>query len=586
VTRAEPVAEPVPGQLDRRSITVPPSPEEYPEVDIAIVMESTYPFLKGGVSAVVHDIVNGNQDLTFGIIHIAWDSQSPSEDLYGMPGNVRWVRTVYLSMQEHREDFTALRPADLGLKARARAALSARLFDALDSILAGDMEPMWQLYDEGMNPRTRRYPLWALLGSKEFMTAVRRRLTGLGLPLTETFWLLREFFSLACAVLSADLPKAKVYHAHTTGYAALLGAAAARQNGGRFLLTEHNLYVRDTVNELLQRSMALTLTAQDWRVFDVTPVQRAWMAWWTEMGRFCYPSAEAITYLYPKAITEAADLGAPVEKSVIIPNGMVINDFAGVSRRREEITQQILADDGTRIWRLVYIARVVPIKGLADLISTIHQLVQRGITNLHLDILGPTDHTPDYYMLCRGKARTLGVEDYLTFRGTVNVRELLGEFDVLMLPSYNEGQPIVVLEAMTAGIPTVGTDVGGMQQLIEDPLTTPGGRTWEPCGILVQPVRPGHTEGLADALQTLMRDPEMYARMAMNARGRVAGFFQLEDAMGAYNRLYKELGGLPTMDMEGSLLDARPGPQEAGRAAGDRPHRNHSTRLRRPAGGQ
>jgi hypothetical protein len=55
---------------------VPPSPEEYPEVDIAIVMESTYPFLKGGVSAVVHDIVNGNQDLTFGIIHIAWDSQS------------------------------------------------------------------------------------------------------------------------------------------------------------------------------------------------------------------------------------------------------------------------------------------------------------------------------------------------------------------------------------------------------------------------------------------------------------------------------------------------------------------------------
>ena len=526
---------------------------DHPEVDVAIVMESTYPFLKGGVSAVVHDIVSGNRDLTFGIIHIAWDSQSPHEDLYGMPSNVRWVRTLYLSMQEHREDFTALRPGDLGLKRRARGALANRLFDALESILAGDMDPMWQLYDEGMNPRTRTYPLWALLGSKEFMTAVRQRLTGLGLPLTETFWLLREFFSLACAVLGADLPKAKVYHAHTTGYASLLGAAAARQNGGRFLLTEHNLYVRDTVNELLQRSMALTLTAQDWRTFDVAPVQRAWMAWWIEMGRFCYPSAEAITYLYPKAITEAVDLGAPVEKSVVIPNGMVINNFAEVARRREAATQQILADDGTRVWRLVYIARVVPIKGLADLITTIHQLVQRGITNLHLDILGPTDHTPDYYRLCREKARTLGVEDYLTFRGTVNVRELLGEFDVLVLPSYNEGQPIVVLEAMTAGIPTVGTDVGGMEQLIQDPLTTPGGRTWGPCGMLVQPVAPWHTEGMADALHTLMRDTEMYERMARNAKGRVAGFFQLEDAMGAYNRLYKELGGLPAMDMEESL---------------------------------
>ena len=33
---------------------------------------------------------------------------------------------------------------------------------------------------------------------------------------------------------------------------------------------------------------------------DPTPVQRAWMTWWIEMGRFCYPSAAAITYLYPE----------------------------------------------------------------------------------------------------------------------------------------------------------------------------------------------------------------------------------------------------------------------------------------------
>ena len=42
----------------------------YVDVDVAIVMESTYPYLKGGVSAVVHDIITGNPDLTFGIIHI------------------------------------------------------------------------------------------------------------------------------------------------------------------------------------------------------------------------------------------------------------------------------------------------------------------------------------------------------------------------------------------------------------------------------------------------------------------------------------------------------------------------------------
>jgi len=434
-------------------------PSTYPYVDVAIVAESTYPYLKGGVSAVIHDIVQGNQDLTFGIIHLTWDRDSAHEDLYGMPSNVSWVRPVYLSMTEHTEDFRELTARDLKMRPSARDRLAERMLDAVQGIFNGDPGPMWELYDEGMNPRTREFPLWALLGSKEFMVAVSKRLVTLDLPLVESFWLMREFFSLACAVLGNDLPAAGVYHAHTTGYAALIAAAAARQNDGKFLLTEHNLYVRDTVNFMLERSMALTLGANDWREFDVTPQHRAWMAWWIEMGRFCYPSAEMITYLYPKAVTEAVDLGAPIERSVVIPNGMVVRTFEGVVQQRLKAVEEIKAQGVDRTWRLVYIARVVPIKGLTDLIGTVALLVERGITNFHLDILGPTDHAPDYYRMCREKARTLNVESYLTFRGTVNVRELLGEFDILVLPSYNEGQPIVVLEAMTAGIPTVGTSV-------------------------------------------------------------------------------------------------------------------------------
>jgi glycosyltransferase involved in cell wall biosynthesis len=544
--------------------------QRYPDVDVAIVTESTYPFLTGGLSAVVHDIVKGNQDLSFGIIHITWDRDSPHEDLYGMPDNVRWLRPVYLSMQEHRDDFTRLKPTSLRMGPRARTLLSHSIFDAVESIVAGDMEPMWSLYDDGINPRTRSYPLWAVLGSREFMTAVRERLN-LDLPLANTFWLLREFFSLICAVLGDEMPRARVYHAHTTGYAALLGAAAARAHGKKFLLTEHNLYVRDTINTLLERNMALPVTALDWRTMDVSPIERAWMMWWIEMGRFCYPSAEAITYLYPKAILEGADLGTPVEKSIVIPNGIVVRDFYAVWQKRQQVIRRIVADDGRRTWRLVYIARVVPIKGLADLIQTIHQLVQRGITNIHLDILGPTEHDPDYYRLCREKARRLGVEDYLSFRGTVNVRAMLSDFDILVLSSYNEGQPIVALEAMAAGVPIVSTDVGGMAQLIDDELTTPGGRTWGRCGYLVPPISAGRTERLADALQALMNDPEAYARMAHNARGRVWSFFQLEDAMGAYNHLYRELGDLPVATLKDDTAPQRliaAVPQRSGRSGG------------------
>jgi len=517
-----------------------PRDEDLSLVDVAIVAESTYPFLRGGVSAVVQDIVEGNQDLTFGIIHIAWDSDAPSTALYEVPANVLWVHTVYLSMREHRDDFLRLGSQALGMRGAARARLAHRVYDVLESILAGETEPTWELYDEGMNPRTQTYPLWALLGTREFMTATRDRLPGLGLPLTDTFWLLRDFFSLACAVLGHDFPAARVYHAHTTGYASLIGAAAARQNDGKFLLTEHNLYVRDTINTLLDRNMQLPVTLSDWREFEVTPVQRAWMAWWIEMGRLCYPSAAAITYLYPRAITEAVDLGSPVEKSAIIPNGMTVGDFDAVYQQRLQALEDISAGDSTRKWRLVYIARVVPIKGLLDLISTVHILVQRGITSFHLDVLGPTYHTPDYYTACQNKVRELRVEDYLTFHGTVDVRSMLGDFDLLVLSSYNEGQPIVVLEAMTAGIPTVGTEVGGMAQLITDPLTTKNGHTWQACGLLVDP---GLTDQMADALQTVMQDRAMYEQFARNARGRIIDFFQLKDAMAAYNQLYRELGG-------------------------------------------
>jgi polysaccharide biosynthesis protein PelF len=117
--------------------------------------------------------------------------------------------------------------------------------------------------------------------------------------------------------------------------------------------------------------------------------------------------------------------------------------------------------------------------------GTLH--IDRGITNWYLDVLGPTDHVPSYYESCKAKIEELGIGQYLTFCGTVNVRAMLGDFDLLVLPSYNEGQPIVVLEAMTAGVPTVGTSVGGMSQLIGDPLTTKTGITWGSCGVLVSP---------------------------------------------------------------------------------------------------
>jgi glycosyltransferase involved in cell wall biosynthesis len=519
----------------------PAAAPAYEDVDLVVVAESTYPYLRGGVSAVIHDIVCANPDRSIGIIHIAWDSQCPAEQAYPMPPHVRWVYPVYLSMNDHVEDFKLSSAAALGLSAAERSELSHAVFDTLESLALGDVTPFWRLYDRVLNPRTRQFPLWPLLGTQEFMTAALDRCGHIGLPFTDLFWLLREYFSLACAVAGADYPKAKIYHSHTTGYAGLLAALAARQNHGKVLLTEHNLYTRDTINELLDRNMNTVVTARDWRSDDTADVTaRCWMAWYIEIGRIIYAAADHITYLYPAAIGEAEGLGSQSSKSEIVPNGTLLTKFQAArdsfTARRNEIRQSAAKPK----WRLAYCARLVPIKGLVDLISSVAELVESGETHFQLDVMGHADETPAYANECYELARKLELDEYVVFRGNVNMAEVIGDFDLLILPSYNEGQPMVVLEAMAVGLPVIGTPVGGMEQLILSALDDGPGSVPGPCGLLV---KPGDVTALADAIRCIMHDQDQYHYFSENSRNRVAQYFELERAMGAYRVIYSHLEG-------------------------------------------
>lgn len=571
----------------------------YAPVDIAFVMESTYPYLRGGVSAVVHDIIKAHPDKTVGIIHIAWDRGSPHEDVYGMPPNVKWVCPLYLSIREHTNDFGRLTPAALHMNARGRRILARRLFSALRSgAYQGSYDRLWQLYDEGMNPRTRRYPLWALLGSKEFLAEARIQLNHLDISLTDLFWLLREFFSLSYAVMGADYPPADIYHSHTTGCAALASAVAARQHDGRFLLTEHNLYTRDSINNLLGARMDQVVRASDWRdAEDISVQNRAWMAWYIEMGRLAYDAADKITYLYPEAIGEALELGTVLEKSFVLPNGVPIETFDLAHQRFRARHDANLGQ--RRIWRLAFAARLVPIKGLLSLLEAL-AILQKGTgVEFTLDVMGHDHETPDYAAECRLRCTELGLDSVVKFRGSQNLREVLPDYDLLVLPSFNEGQPLVVLEAMTIGLPVVGSRVGGMGQLVEDPLDDPQllgdplaapqlledpladpqlgqdplADSCDSCGVLV---KPGDPESLARALHRVLSEPGVYENLQVNARRRVLAGFRLEQAMHAYRRTY------------GHVVIANLLPASSGDGAGAVPRRlgDHRRGLHRKEAGE
>jgi glycosyltransferase involved in cell wall biosynthesis len=116
------------------------------------------------------------------------------------------------------------------------------------------------------------------------------------------------------------------------------------------------------------------------------------------------------------------------------------------------------------------------------------------------------------------EAERLGVRERVLFTGhRDDARALLAEADVVALPSWTEGLPLAVLEAMTQARPVVATLVGGTAEVVVDGET----------GLLVPPRDP---EALAQAIERLLADPTLRRRLGEAGRRRVEERFSL-DAM-------------------------------------------------------
>jgi glycosyltransferase involved in cell wall biosynthesis len=126
------------------------------------------------------------------------------------------------------------------------------------------------------------------------------------------------------------------------------------------------------------------------------------------------------------------------------------------------------------------------------------------------------------------EATASGLGDRVAFLGMVpDAGTLVRAFDVLVLSSRTEGTPIVALEAMAAGVPVVGTAVGGVPDLLGDG-----------AGRLVPSQNP---EALAAAVDDLLRDPAAAAEQVVRARERLERGYALGPWVEAHQRLYREL---------------------------------------------
>jgi colanic acid/amylovoran biosynthesis glycosyltransferase len=177
-----------------------------------------------------------------------------------------------------------------------------------------------------------------------------------------------------------------------------------------------------------------------------------------------------------------------------------------------------------RVFSLLCVGRLTPAKGQHLLLEAIAALRGSGEqVRLHLAGDGP-----DRASLQR-HAQALGIADRVEFHGALNheqVRTLYAGCDAFVLPSFAEGIPVVLMEAMAAGLPCVSTRIAGIPELIVDGES----------GFLASP---SSLDELTGRLRQLIHDPELRSRLAANARRRICEAYDLDHNIGGLAHLFQ-----------------------------------------------
>ena len=163
---------------------------------------------------------------------------------------------------------------------------------------------------------------------------------------------------------------------------------------------------------------------------------------------------------------------------------------------------------------ILCVGRLVPEKGQAVLLDALADLRSRGV-DATVTLVGDGDSRH----ALESTARRLGLDDHVHFAGAVGQDDILAHYrdaDVFCLPSFAEGVPVVLMEAMATELPVVSTHITGIPELITDGES----------GLLV---RPGRADLLADALARLAADPDLRRDLGRAGRAAVLAAFDIRD---------------------------------------------------------
>ena len=289
-------------------------------------------------------------------------------------------------------------------------------------------------------------------------------------------------------------------HATAAGWSAIPAAVHRALHGTPMVVTEHGVFVRETYLAAVRRGESAG------RRFTATRLARG-------LTRVAYASADVVAPVTDANAHWETGLGLDPAKILVVYNGL---GHAG------EPTPPPARQ------RVVSVGRIDPLKD-------IHTMLRAAAATLELVPDARFEHyglvTPGeeaYGRSCELLHQRLGLGDRFRFMGrTSDPLGVVRGADVVLMTSISEGLPMAILEAMGEGRPVVATAVGGVPDVVRG------------CGIVTAPVR---EREIALALTTLLRNPDLAARLGRIGHRRLGRLFNQAACVGGYRELLHAAG--------------------------------------------
>ncbi len=466
---------------------------------ICMIAEGCYPYVVGGVSGWINNIITSFPQHEFIMLAIISDRSVSGKFKYTLPENLTEVYEVYLNDNDWVKR----------VRKKHKTRLSSKNAVALEGLLLNDNTD-WATLTKFF--QARKMSLDELLMGPDFLDVVTKcyEKKHSEIVFSDFLWTMRSMYLPLFLAMQSELPKADLYHCVATGYSGVLGAMAKLlYPKSHLLISEHGIYTREREEEIIKASWISGI------------YKNLWIDQFRKMSQFAYNMADKVTSLYAHARTLQIELGCPEEKTLVTPNGINAQLYEDIPGR----------EDGDSFINVGAILRVTPIKDVKTMIMAFGY-AKNNNPALKLWIMGPMDEDKQYAKECFDLVSDMQIED-VVFTGRINVREYMGRMDFTILTSISEGQPLTILESYAARKPVIATDVGNCSGLIYGEDDGIG-----QSGILTHIM---NVEEITSAILTLAENEKMRLEYGENGYARLMKKYTIQHMKQTYDDIYNEM---------------------------------------------